>query len=248
MVAGLLFDARCCAILGPQIRSFRTRQSKAFDHVYKKLRALDVILKTKMHAEVAQVASKKSPATIGAMTILFRWPDREQPGLYVKGFRMIGNLQSSGVFRDSPNPKANVDPDTNQKEFLGPAAEQWVSDLEASQPRWTDVDDIYSHTVKEQAAGYCGPFASRQELDLRYGAGGWRPQRRFMITQAGGKRRAIDDASRSGHNAATFNWEAILTINCEFPVLAARTLIREILRIDALRLIRSSRRYSAPHT
>ena len=229
----LLFAARCCAIFGPQIRSFRARQSKAFDHVCKKLNALDIILKAKMHVEVAQVASKKSPATMGAMTILLRWPDREQPGLYVKGFRMVGNLEPSKVFRDNPNPKANVDPDNIQKEFLGPAAEQWVSDLEASQPRWADVDDIYRHTVKEQAAGYCGPFASRHELDLRYGSGGWRPQRRFMITQAGGKRRAIDDASRSGHNAATINWEAIFTVNCEFPVLAARTLIREILKIDA---------------
>ena len=183
----LLFAARCCAIFGPQIRSFRTRQSKAFDHVCKKLKALDIILKTKMHAEVAQVASHKSPATMGAMTILLRWPDREQPGLYVKGFRMIGNLQPSKVFLDNPNPKGSVEPDNTQEEFLGPTAEQWVNDLEASQPRWADVDDIYRQTIKEQAAGYCGPFASRHELDLKYGAGGWRPQRRFMITQAGGK-------------------------------------------------------------
>ena len=53
-----------------------------------------------------------------------------------------------------------------------------------------------------------------------------------MITQAGGKRRVIDDACKSGHNAATSTWETIFTVSCEFPVLAARALLREVLKME----------------
>jgi hypothetical protein len=227
----LWFAAICVATYGPHIRIFRNAQSKAFQRVCRNLQGLDLILKKVMHADVARVAATKSPAVMGLMTILMRWPDRTQPVLFVKGFPMVGHMTTSQVFRSRPSPTGDINHDP-MKDFLGPRAAAWVDDLEDSPPRWADVQAIYDQTIKEQKAGYCGPLRSRGQLDDMYGIGGWRPQKRFLITQAGGKRRVIDDACKSGHNAATSTWETIFTVSCEFPVLAARTLLREVLKME----------------
>ena len=227
----LWFAARCIAVFGPHIKRYRNEQSKAFWRVCRGLVGLNVQLVQAMHPDVARVASAKSPAAMAVITVIMRWPDREQPCLFVSGFPMIGQAETSQVFRTLQTPVGGGEEAI--QDFLGPAASQWVDELEAMTPRWDDVDYIYQQTIKEQKAGYCGPFLSKSGLDEKYGVGGWRPQKRFLITQAGGKKRVIDDAHRSGHNAATRTWETIFTVNCEFAVFAARTLIREILRTEA---------------
>ena len=223
----LWFAARCVAVYGPHIRTFRNIQTRAFRRVCNALKGLDVILKKSMHADVARVASSKSPAAMAMMTIIMRWPDRDQPCLFVKGFPMLRDIKPSQIFRDL-QASTQKERQAHGKDFLGTAAAEWVEEVEKGQPKWDDVHDIYEQTVKEQSQGYCGPFQSRIELDRLYGIGGWRPQVRFMVTQAGGKRRVIDNARRSGHNKWTTIWQTLFTVRSEFPVIAARALVREV--------------------
>ena len=72
----LLFAARCIAIYRPQISKFRNAQRKAFLRLCGALADLDIILKARMHGDVAKVAANKSPAVMALMTVLLRWPDR----------------------------------------------------------------------------------------------------------------------------------------------------------------------------
>ena len=47
------------------------------------------------------------------------------------------------------------------------------------------------------------------QLDHKFGPGYWRAVPRFLITQASGKQRLIDDAKQGSHNLATDMEETI---------------------------------------
>ena len=189
-----------------------------------------------MPCTVKSVASAKRPATMAALTAILRWPDREQPAAYIKGFCMIGNLPTSGIFRELGGTKeqsddADADHADPEQELWGQSAVEWVDSIEVSQPRWPDVEEIYKQTQAEQVEGYCSRFYSRTELDARFGRGQWRCQRRFLISQASGKKRCIDDALRAGMNDATSMEETITTIPPDFPSLLVHALFSQVLRM-----------------
>ena len=73
----------------------------------------------------------------------------------------------------------------------------------------------------------------RADLDSRFGWGGWRPLVRFIVTQASGKLRAIDNATKSGQNAHTNMQETIYTISADWVAEACAVTLAEL---DALPL------------
>ena len=99
----------------------------------------------------------------------------------------------------------------------GPSAIAAVENIKQSSPRWADVDKIYVQTIEEQKKKFCSEFTSKQSLDDLFGVGRWTAMMRFLILQASGKERIIDDALRAGINAATNAWETIFTIDADFP-------------------------------
>ncbi len=107
---------------------------------------------------------------------------------------------SSGVFRPV-DPGPEVDPDS----WLGPAAIQAVDSLLASRPP-RFADEIFQVMQEEQERNFCGPFLTRNDMDTIYGPGPWRPLERFIIEQADGKKRVIDNCRKTGHNAQTRLW------------------------------------------
>ena len=109
----LRFSARCIAIFGPSIKRWRRIQSRALTLVAKALAPLDALLVALMPPTVRSVAHTKRPAAIAAMTILLRWPDREQPARYVTGFQTAGSIDSSNLFRALPavGPSTAEEPD-----------------------------------------------------------------------------------------------------------------------------------------
>ena len=59
-------------------------------------------------------------------------------------------------------------------------------------------------------------------MDIKYGVGQWRPIHRFVVHQADGKVRVIDDGRRGGQNAASRMVETIRCISVDFvPTLCA---------------------------
>ena len=89
------------ALLGPYVGTFRRLQEKALKHLVAVLTPIHVWLQSKRTPEVA-VADIKNSAVIAALTTLLRWPDRLQAKCYIEGFRIIGPLDSSHIFKPLP--------------------------------------------------------------------------------------------------------------------------------------------------
>ena len=153
---------------------------------------------------------------MAALSVLLRWPDLTQAVNLVAGYNIVGEFGSSGVFRP-------IEPETIAplEEWLGATAVLAVDALLARPPPRHHAE-ILKITREEQDRGFCGPFLTRLEVDDLYGPGEWRPLERFLIQQADGKCRCIDNARRTGHNAHTQLLETITTVNVDCIASFAR--------------------------
>ena len=157
-----------------------------------------------------QVAQSKQPGFLAVMTILMRWPDLGQAQLMVLGYPIVGELPQSSIFRAVPQSDTPV-----MADWLGPAAQQEVDDIVSrGPPRYHR--EIHQVTCEEIEKGFCGPFLTKLQVDDLFGPGCWRPFERFMIIQADGKQRCIDNARKSGHNEHTAMFETISTTSVDF--------------------------------
>ena len=168
-------------------------------------------------APAVSFSSSRSPLTLAVFTVLLDWPDVTQPLRYFTGFKAVGSIEPTGVFREIPH-TLHVPED----EFLGQHAQDFVQELVHRKPS-SDAQAIWELTQEECAKGWCsGPFSVAQ-LDQKFGPGRWRPVPRFRITQASGKQRLIDDAKQGSHNLATDMEETIFTIGIDsLPVYVRR--------------------------
>ena len=162
--------------------------------------------------------SSRSPLALAVFTVLLDWPDVTQPLRYFTGFKAVGTIEPTGVFREIPHTQH-----VPEDEFLGQAAQDFVQDLIHRTPS-PDAQTIWDLTQEECSKGWCsGPFSVAQ-LDHMFGPGRWRPVPiRLLGTQAGGKQRLIDDAKQGPHNSATDMEETIYTIGIDsLPVYFRR--------------------------
>ena len=125
------------------------------------------------------------------MSVLLRWPDRTQPCDLIRGYRIVGDMHTSGLFRDvAPKETASFD------DWLGHSAEEAIQRIINSGPP-RHFQDIYDITVQEQQLEFCGPWYTKLEMDDHFGKGAWRPLERFLIQQPDGKQRCIDNARQN---------------------------------------------------
>lgn len=171
------------------------------------------------------VAASKKPGFMALLTALLRWPDRDQPSCIIQGYHIVGDLPSSGVFRPV-DPGPEVDPQS----WLGPVATQAVDTLLSSRPP-RFAEDIFKVTCEEQERNFCGPFLTRAAMDATYGPGNWRPLERFIIEQADGKKRVIDNCRKTGRNGQTRLWETIWTVSIDCIASFAR-MVAERFNLD----------------
>ena len=163
-----------------------------------------------------QVARTKRPGFIAAMSVLLRWPDRTQPCNLIRGYRIVGDMHTSGLFRDvAPKETASFD------DWLGHSAEEAIQRIINSGPP-RHFQDIYDITLQEQQREFCGPWYTKLEMDDQFGKGAWRPLERFLIQQPDGKQRCIDNARKTGHNQVTCLWETITTVAPDVVASMAR--------------------------
>ena len=65
-----------------------------------------------------------------------------------------------------------------------------------------------------EQGGTAGPLRTTAQMDERWGEGHWLPMPRFMILQASGKRRPIDDVARNDHRRGE-QWQSAATVTAE---------------------------------
>lgn len=193
-------------------------QRRILTSVATAVQPLEMWLDTHRCSSSIQVASGKKPGFCAIMAILLRWPDLVLGEEIIHGFPIVGTLFQSGVFRHVSS-AAPPDLDT----WLGAAAEEAISKIiHSGAPRFHE--EILEVTQEEQSKSFCSPFYTKLELDDRFGAGNWRPMERFMIVQADGKRRVIDNARKSLHNENTEMFETIHTVSVDFVAAVASML------------------------
>ena len=198
----LAFCARATGLLGPCIAQWRDAQVRALSQLAARLRPWELQLVKHMPPSVACVASQKRPAFMLMCAILLRWPDPLNALRFVTGYKLVGDIEHSGLFRA-------VEVDESRSiglpALLGPAA---LNNLEALRTRVGPGQ--YDDQLRTVALGHAeGPFDQAQ-MDERFGLGGWRPLERFMLFQTD-KYRPIDSGKKPGHNSASLERETIFT-------------------------------------
>jgi hypothetical protein len=150
------------------------------------------------------------------------------------GFDAVGEIDTSGVFRPTPDPvmvpeaksyakSEVVDFDTlNHAESATNMHERVEREgLHAAGEKLLMAQELWRTTLAEIAAGTVDPeVLSFEQVEQRFGHGGWRPMQAFGVMQ-GGKVRRCDNGRESLHNRGSIMHETINTENADFPVRAA---------------------------
>ena len=144
------------ALLGPYVGTFRRLQEKALKHLVTALTPIHVWLQTRRTPEVCAVADVKNSAVIAALTTLLRWPDRLQAKCYVEGFRIVGPIESSCIFKPLSVVEDPVPIDA-QEGFYGVQAKADLHTHLRSRPP-QHHQKILEAAIVEQERGWLGPF------------------------------------------------------------------------------------------
>ena len=81
----LIFAAKTAAIFGHYLGVWRANQLAKVTE--------------SMHPTVREVAAERKPVNTAAAIVLLRWPDRQLARDFVEGFKVVGHLEASGVFK-----------------------------------------------------------------------------------------------------------------------------------------------------
>ena len=222
----LRFAAHTMAVWGPAIGAWRQQQQLLLLRLVEALRPLTNALRRLMPDSVKRVAAKKNPAVIALVTILIRWPDRQLATEYVRGHRIVGHIEPSGVFRARGGEE--ITETELLKGFLGENAEVFIDGIMSRQPK-KESADIERLMAAETKKGYQGEPVAKAEMDRRYGPGNWRPMPLFINEEAGGKQRLIANAKGGGHNEWTSEEETLFVIAVGFTADATIMMIEECI-------------------
>jgi hypothetical protein len=221
MADDLAFAVEATACLGAGACSWRHERVCKLREIAEALCPISA----RFYEERAQAGGLPQPvvrihvAFLAFLVELLQWPDALLAASVGAGARIVGQVRSTGVFR--PAPLIN---EPKRGELLKDAA-AWVDSLQRAPKLDKLSDEVWRLTLQEVEENLArGPF-SRHDLDLRFGRGGWRPMRRFGLQQAlTNKVRCIDDASESGHNAATAVPEQIHTQSIDTVIAVVRAM------------------------
>ena len=220
------FAILAVATFGPQVQAWRTRHMDILRQVLVILKPVQTFLATRRVPTAQAVAGERHVALMAFFTALLRWPDRDQPIAYLKGFRVIGDIPETGIFRQI----TGIQVDSIDEDFFGQAAEEAISDLLASKPP-QDHKDIFDLTTDEIGKDYSTDFLTLTQVNRMFGVGHWRPIHRFLVHQSDGKKRLIDDGRRGHQNRWAGLRETIYTIGVDFVPLVAAAVRRKIFEL-----------------
>ena len=220
------FAIDAVATFGPFVHAWRDRRLLLLQDLRRALEPLERALGAHRSAPAVAVAADRPVAFMAFVTALLRWPDRAQPAAYLTGFRVVGEIEPTGVFRGIPG----TDVTSINEDFFGDPAVQALDEIIASRPP-KDHALILAETELEISKGFCGPLKTARQLNGEMGVGKWRPIHRFVVHQ-GDKHRLIDDGRRGEQNMWSSMAETILTIGVDFPAQVGGALLRRLSAIN----------------
>ena len=123
----LHFAAEATLTWGPCIHQWREQQQQCLHRVLGSLADLRAALDQLRSSTSRAVAADRDIAGLAFYSALLRWPDRTQASGYLEGFEVVGNIESSRVFRAIP-------PTQLRDDFFGSAATEEVRKAMTSSP------------------------------------------------------------------------------------------------------------------
>ena len=137
------------------------------------------------HQDVHSVNPRVHLALFAVCVVLLAWPDTSLVQGLLEGFLAVGYQEPCGVWQSKPARFCTLQDALSEGRR---DAEAVVSSLRPSE----DDQVVWEAGEQDEKAGFCHPSVGWQELTA---AGRlFRVIRRFVVTQASGKKRVIDDA------------------------------------------------------
>jgi len=188
-----------------------------------RVQPLSVRLRTFQNGPAAKVAAKISVGMLAIAVILMSWPHWRLPSHFVHGFKVIGLLESTGVYQAVPLQK----PALTREELLE-TSEALIASIETRYPKLEEAEHIMSACIKDFDNGFVSRQYTKSELDEEWGVGKWIPLPTYDHVQANGKHRRIDNGLPSGHNEATAYSETLELCNAFQPDCEAELFYQEM--------------------
>ena len=173
-----------------QLREEAIRAVKLLKHRW---RSVTSRLRKIQQEGIKQVTIGRDIGLLTLLSIVMLWPDHTFGEHLVYGFPGVGHCEWSGIF-----PRREVTPSEREDPFKG-AAEHNKNLLLAMHPGKDDAVILEKSMVDAQR-GFATQPMSHEELIKHLGGKEFRLIRRFVITQATGKQRIIDDAAAGGQS------------------------------------------------
>ena len=171
-----------------QLAKTRLERIQRWRERAKQLAPQEEELRAQMPDRVRKILSCKRTLLLQEMASEIDWPDHDFFSELREGFRLVGCLKPSGIFR--PGVTASALSEEELMAQSGPLKTMILDSIMRAKPGDHDAD-LFDLTQKEASVkGWLqGPYTPNQMDDL---LGDWIPVRRFCVIQKG-KLRAIDD-------------------------------------------------------
>ena len=207
--------------MGRNATRWRSRVSATLRKISRALAPLD---NWALNKRPTQHVAGWSPVLTACWVSLLDWPDRDLPLCLVEGFQVIGRIPPSNIhkkveYEDIPDADLRA-------ELLGDNAAAFVDSLETDLRIHEHAEEILKVTLEEIGLGLARPLETRQELDQRFGRGGWRPMPRHLVFQED-KSRPIDDARKGKQNRLTVVEETIVCQSGEWVAQTWKAVLQE---------------------
>ena len=174
---------------------------------------------------IRQVTRARDIGLLTLLSIVMLWPDYTFGEHLVYGFPGVGHCEWSGIFpRREVTPAEKVDP------FKGAAEHN--KDLLLSMHPGKDDYVILEKSMVDAVKGFATQPMSYEELVKHLRGEEFRLIRRFVITQATGKQRIIDDAAAGGQSEASTDENILGFCNALQPAHHLVALAAELAERD----------------
>ncbi|CAE7449963.1 unnamed protein product, partial [Symbiodinium microadriaticum] len=173
------------------------------------------------HPDVHSVNPRVHLALFAVCVVLLAWPDTSLVQGLLEGFPAVGYQEPCGVWQSKPARFCTLQDALSEGKR---DAEAVVSSLRPSE----DDQVVWEAGEKDEKAGFCHPSVGWQELTA---AGRlFRVIRRFVVTQASGKKRVIDDALAGRQSEFSSDANKLQFCSAIQPCLHAQALAAELAR------------------
>ena len=174
-----------------QIGSFRQRATALLHELSERLQPISAYIRSQQPPTLAGVNPHIHFALLALLLAMSHWPDTSLMQHFFEGFPAIGTIPTYGIWQ------AKLTNYVDYGDIFKTAkadAEQLLRTLTISE----DQRVILDAGDKDEAAGWCTAEMTLQQLQAM--GQPFRLLKRFVITQASGKKRVIDDAASGGQS------------------------------------------------